>query len=69
LVFNDWGQLATLDPDSPRIHLFRHGNFEPYELETHELPQVQCSADWYRGYRDHLGYAEVRANACPSTSS
>jgi len=28
LVRNDWVQLATLDPDSSRIHLFRNNRFE-----------------------------------------
>ena len=57
---NHWVQLATLDPESNRIDLFQRGAFCPYEQETDELPEVACSADWYRGWRDHLGYARVK---------
>jgi uncharacterized protein YbcC (UPF0753/DUF2309 family) len=56
---NDWAQLAILNPCSSELHLFRKGRFEAYEPETSELPEVASSVDWYRGKRDHLGYARV----------
>jgi uncharacterized protein YbcC (UPF0753/DUF2309 family) len=59
LCRNEWVQLATLDPDSPAIHVFQQGRFEPYSPQTTELPAVASSVDWYRGWRDHLGYAAV----------
>lgn len=59
LVANDWVQLATLDPERPSIHLYRNGEFELYHLESRELPIVHASLDWYRGWRDHLGFASV----------
>jgi uncharacterized protein YbcC (UPF0753/DUF2309 family) len=59
LVVNDWIQLAVLDPASPKIQLYRRGRFEPYIPENSDLPIVQSSVDWYRGWRDHLGYASV----------
>jgi uncharacterized protein YbcC (UPF0753/DUF2309 family) len=59
LCRNEWVQLATLDPDSAQIHVFRHGHFEVYHPETTELPKVAASVDWYRGWRDHLGYAVI----------
>jgi uncharacterized protein YbcC (UPF0753/DUF2309 family) len=59
IVFNDWVQLAVLDPHAPAIQLFRGGRFEPYDPETTELPTVESSVDWYRGWRDHLGFASV----------
>jgi uncharacterized protein YbcC (UPF0753/DUF2309 family) len=59
-VRNDWVQMATLDPQSSRIHVFHRGAFQFHEQETHELPRVATSADWYRGWRGHLGYAQVR---------
>ncbi|HEY2413822.1 MAG TPA: DUF2309 domain-containing protein [Pirellulaceae bacterium] len=62
LVINDWVQLAVLDPNSPKIQVFRRGKFEPYECETSDLPVVRSSVDWYRGWRDHLGYASVIAD-------
>jgi uncharacterized protein len=60
LCRNEWVQLATLDPISPRIDWFHRGKFHQYKPETAELPEVASSADWYRGWRDHLGYAVVR---------
>jgi uncharacterized protein YbcC (UPF0753/DUF2309 family) len=66
LVRNGWIQLATLDPGSTEIHWFRGGRFEPYQPEATELPVVRTSADWYRGWRDHLGYALVRDGAAPA---
>jgi uncharacterized protein YbcC (UPF0753/DUF2309 family) len=62
LVANEWVQLAVLDPNSPQIQVFRRGKFEPYECETNDLPVVRSSIDWYRGWRDHLGYASVVAD-------
>ncbi len=59
LVRNGWVQLATLDPNSSRIHLFRKGRFEVYRPETTDLPTVTSSVDWYHGWRDHLGFAVV----------
>ena len=41
------------------LRLFRHGEFVPYTPESDELPEVPWSADWYRGWRDHLGFARV----------
>lgn len=61
LCRNHWIQLATLDPHSSRIHLFRNNRFEVYQPETTELPAVASSVDWYRGWREHLGYAVVRS--------
>ena len=61
LVRGGWVQLATLDPaisrDSPvsqgKVRALHAGN-------RHELPEVESSLDWYRGWRDHLGFASVR---------
>jgi uncharacterized protein YbcC (UPF0753/DUF2309 family) len=63
LCRNGWMQLATLDPDSNCIHLFRGGRFEIYQPESTELPRAASSVEWYRGWRDHLGYAVVGAES------
>src|SRR6185503_14094920 len=57
LCRNGWVQVAVLSPDSTQIHVLRGDRFEPYRPESTELPQVKASVDWYRGWRDHLGYA------------
>lgn len=59
LCRNEWVQLSVLDPDSSTIHHFRNGQFETYQPAKRELPEVERSIDWYRGWRDHLGYAIV----------
>lgn len=57
---NGWVQVATLDPDSSAIHVYHKGRFHLYHPETDELPEVDSSVDWYRGWRDHLGFATVK---------
>jgi uncharacterized protein YbcC (UPF0753/DUF2309 family) len=61
LCRHDWVQLATLDPHSATIHLLRRGKFEVYQPQSNELPQVKSSTQWYRGWRDHLGFAAIDA--------
>jgi uncharacterized protein YbcC (UPF0753/DUF2309 family) len=56
---NQWAQLALLDPDSNKISLFRGGEFVPYTPSSTELPQAASSVDWYRGWREHLGFAQI----------
>jgi hypothetical protein len=59
LVRNGWVQLATLDPASPAIHLYRDGAFHGYQPQAEELPRAASSVDWYRGWRDHLEFAAI----------
>ncbi|MGE0756865.1 MAG: DUF2309 domain-containing protein [Pirellulaceae bacterium] len=61
LCRNGWVQLATLDPHSSSIHVLKKGCFEPYVPDTDSLPEVERSVDWYRGWRDHLGFAVTRS--------
>src|SRR5262245_17306080 len=65
LVVKEWVQLAVLDPNSPTIQLLRRSTFESYTRETTDLPIVPSSIDWYRGWRDHLGYASVVPGSAP----
>jgi uncharacterized protein YbcC (UPF0753/DUF2309 family) len=66
LVSNGWVQLATLAPDSGRIAVYQNGEFEPYAPQTRHLPAAATSADWYRGWREHLEFAELRPEATPN---
>ncbi len=68
LIRNEWVQIAVLDPNSPNIHIFRHGQFEPYEPLTNKLPEVEHSCDWYRGWRDHLGFARITKTTANTTT-
>jgi uncharacterized protein YbcC (UPF0753/DUF2309 family) len=66
LCRNDWVQLSVLDPESDRLQFFRNGRFEAYRPETTELPRAATSVEWYRGWRDHLGYAVIEAATPPA---
>ena len=59
LVRGRWVQLATLDSATSEIQLFCNGEFVPYTPSSDELPEVESSLDWYRGWRDHLGFASI----------
>ncbi len=59
LLRNAWVQLATIDPASSTVHLFRDGGFVPYEPKAVDLPVASSSLSWYRGWRDHLGFAVI----------
>ncbi len=59
LVRNEWVQLAVLDPASSRIELFEGGAFFPYKPHASHLPTAASSVEWYRGWRDHLEFAEI----------
>lgn len=59
LIRGQWVQVATLDPKSSEIQLFRNDRFVPYRPATDELPIADSSIAWYRGWRDHLGFASI----------
>jgi hypothetical protein len=61
-ISNHWVQIATLDPDSNRIDVYQGDRFERYESGQNKLPIVSSSADWYRGWREPLGFAKIMAN-------
>ena len=62
-IRNHWVQIATLDPTSNLIQLFQDDRFEPYEPGPQVLPTVPVSLDWYRGWREPLGFSKVDASA------
>src|SRR5213079_346268 len=59
-IRNGWAQLAVLDPDSNRIQFFQDGRFQDYQPTATELPRAAASLDWYRGWREHLEFAEIQ---------
>jgi uncharacterized protein YbcC (UPF0753/DUF2309 family) len=61
LFRNEWVRLAVLSPDSAEIQVFRHGTFHGYQPQANHLPRAASSTDWYRGWRDHLEFAEIVA--------
>jgi uncharacterized protein YbcC (UPF0753/DUF2309 family) len=67
LVRNGWVQMAVLDPDANRLQLFQGGEFVPYRPLADRLPTADSSVDWYRGWRDHLEFAEIGDESHPPT--
>ena len=59
MVRNGWVQMTVLDPDSGAIQIYQDGRFQPYTLHASHLPKAPTSADWYRGWRDHLEFAVI----------
>ncbi|MCA9004905.1 MAG: DUF2309 domain-containing protein [Planctomycetaceae bacterium] len=66
LVHGNWVQLAVLDADTSQIQLYHNGHFQPYLPETDEIPSIDSSIHWYRGWRDHLGFASIREHQTSS---
>jgi len=61
LCRNGWIQLAVLHPSERWISVFRDGAFHRHQTRTAAIPRATSSAEWYRGYRDHLEFAEIEA--------
>ncbi len=63
ILKNGWMQLALLDPDSNALLQYVNDEFVPYHPETKALPQAPTSIEWYRGWRDHLPFAQIQPAA------
>jgi hypothetical protein len=63
LVQGNWVQLATFEPATATVHLYRSGAFELYQPEVAELPVVSTSVEWYGKSRDPLGFVIVDPSA------
>ncbi len=59
LCRNGWVQLSLIHPKTSEVSLYRDGEFRPYRPQAGILPQAASSVDWYRGWRDHLEFAEI----------
>lgn len=58
---NGWVQLALQSPETNEILVYKDGAFVPYVPQATQLPRAASSTDWYRGWRDHLEFAEIGA--------
>jgi uncharacterized protein YbcC (UPF0753/DUF2309 family) len=56
---NEWIILAVQSPETNDLLLYRDGDFHPYLPLANSLPSAESSVDWYRGWRDHLEFAEI----------
>jgi hypothetical protein len=51
----------VIDPGTRALSVFEDGEFRPYKPQTSMLPRAASSVDWYRGWRDHLEFAEIES--------
>lgn len=56
---NGWVKLAVQSPETNEIRVFEKGEFRLYRPRSTHLPRASSSVDWYRGWRDHLEFAEI----------
>jgi uncharacterized protein YbcC (UPF0753/DUF2309 family) len=59
LTRNGWILLSLIHPETRALTVYRDGAFEPYVPQASSLPRVASSVDWYRGWREHLEFAEI----------
>lgn len=62
LVENRWIRVATIDPASGQLYVYRNGSFEEFEVSIERLPVAHSSAEWYRGKIEHLPMAWIRTD-------
>jgi len=63
LVENRWIRVATIDPVSGRVHVWRDSGFEEFDGPVERLPVALSSAEWYGGKVQHLPMAWIRTEA------
>jgi uncharacterized protein YbcC (UPF0753/DUF2309 family) len=59
LVCGGWVQLAVLDANTSQLSHYMDREFLPYDPESLQLATTTSSTDWYRGWRQHLGFASI----------
>src|SRR5262249_4628137 len=59
LCRNGWIMLALIHPETRELSVYERETFRPYRPRTDSLPLAASSVDWYRGWRDHLDFAEI----------
>jgi len=61
LCRNGWVHLAVLHPETRRLSTYQNGRFQDYRPQAALLPKAASSVDWYRGWRDHLEFAQIES--------
>ena len=61
LCRNGWVQLTVVHPETRKLSVYEDGVFQPYQPQALSLPSAESSAEWYRGWREHLEFAEIQA--------
>jgi len=60
LVENRWIRVATIDPESGRVHVRRERGFEEFADRLERLPVALSSAEWFAGKIQHLPMAWIQ---------
>jgi uncharacterized protein len=61
LIENHWIRLATIDPDSGRVHVWRDSGYEEFHEALERLPVALSSHEWFAGKLQHLPMAWIQA--------
>ncbi len=61
LADHGWIRIATIDPESGRIHVRRNNDFEEFDQPVERLPVALSSAEWYGGKIEHLPMAWIQS--------
>jgi uncharacterized protein YbcC (UPF0753/DUF2309 family) len=59
LCRNRWILLVVIHPVTRALSVFENGAFRDYRPTATHLPRAASSVDWYRGWRDHLEFAQI----------
>ncbi len=65
-VANQWIRLATLDPATKEIKVYRSGTFETLEGDEEPLATAPSSTSWYAGKTEHLPVARIESSLTPA---
>jgi uncharacterized protein YbcC (UPF0753/DUF2309 family) len=70
LIRRRWIQLAVFDAESHQLHIFGGNGFIPFISDSSipSIPIMPSSIQWYRGERDHLGFATIESDRRASDS-
>jgi uncharacterized protein len=60
LLENRWIRMATIDPASARVHVYRDRGFEEFHGDLERLPVALSSHEWYTGKLQHLPMAWIQ---------
>jgi uncharacterized protein YbcC (UPF0753/DUF2309 family) len=58
-LHNRWIRVASMDPDTGAMQIYRNGVWKPVEGDDEGLPSTVSSVAWYNGHRKHLGIARI----------
>ena len=61
LLENRWIRMATIDPASARVHVYRDRGFEVFHEDLERLPVALSSHEWYSGKLQHLPMAWIQS--------